>query len=48
MTILWVGDKIIELTMVDPEKFTCDDPKAAEFFEENGYVVFKDVASKQV
>lgn len=44
---LKVGDRNIDLTPINPEKFTSDDPKAAEFLEEHGYVVFKDVASKQ-
>lgn len=44
---LTVGTKDIVLQPVSPEKFESDDPKARDYLNEHGYVVFKGVASSE-
>eukprot|EP00026_Physarum_polycephalum_P011280 Phypoly_transcript_11487.p1 GENE.Phypoly_transcript_11487~~Phypoly_transcript_11487.p1 ORF type:complete len:361 (+),score=62.25 Phypoly_transcript_11487:73-1155(+) len=45
--LLSVGGKKVNLEPLHPQKFACDDPKALEYLNEHGYVVFKDVATKE-
>jgi len=44
---LKVGTTEVDLHTVSPDKFACDDPKARDYLAEHGYVVFKDVATKE-
>jgi len=41
-----IGDTIVEVKPITPVKFEFDDPKALEYFEEHGYVVFSKLATE--
>jgi len=42
-----IGDKVVEVKPVTPVKFEPTDPKALEYFDTHGYVVFSKLASEE-